>query len=163
MKAIILIGHGGIPKNYPSEKVSRLRMLEAQRQKNQTPITKEERILDNEIRYFPRTKENDLFHFGTLEIADHLRAQLDNIKLVVAYNEFCAPSIEDATTALIAEGYNDITFLSTMFTRGGVHSEHEIPEIIEYLKTKYPTAKLKYAWPFDGNLIAEFLFKQLKI
>lgn len=162
MKAVILIGHGGIPKDFSSAKVARLLSLEGIRQRNGTDITEEEISLDREIRDWPRTPENEPFHFGTLAIADALRKQMPEIQFFVAYNEFCSPSIETATKNLINDGFNQISFISTMFTRGGIHAEFEIPEIVANLKAEYPNIELKYLWPFDSDLIAKFLALQIK-
>ena len=43
-----------------------------------------------------------------------------------------------------------------MFTPGGIHSEREIPEIVEKLRLKYPQVQIKYPWPFDLNQVADF-------
>lgn len=161
MKAVVLIGHGGVPKDFPSEKASRLRMLEAQRQRANTSISDEEAALDHEIRSWPRSKENDPFHFGVLSIARHLQEKIGNTKLVTAYNEFCGPSIEAATDQLVHEGYDHVVFLTTMFTPGGIHSEFEIPAIVYSLKKKYPTVQFEYPWPFNMDQIATFLSAQL--
>ena len=161
MKAVVLIGHGGVPKDFPSEKVSRLRMLEAQRQRNNTEMSDEEAKIDHEIRSWPRTKENDPFHFGVLSIAKHLQEKIGDTKLMVAYNEFCGPSIEEATEQLVNEGYKHVVFLTTMFTPGGVHSEFEIPVIVDTLKKQYPTVQFEYPWPFNMDQVATFLSAQL--
>lgn len=158
-KAIVLIGHGGVPKDFSPEKTGRLKALEAQRQRQQTPVTSEEKTLDHEIRTWPRTPENDPFCFGTRAIAQKLEPKLQNTKLVIAYNEFCGPSIEEAVGNLVSEGFEQITLLSTMFTPGGIHSEFEIPEIIRELKLKYPQVEISYPWPFDLESIAEFLYQ----
>lgn len=161
MKAVVLIGHGGVPKDFPSLKVGRLRTLEAQRQINNAVISDEEARLDHEIRTWPRSKENDPFHFGILSIAKHLQEKIGGTKLVIAYNEFCGPSIEEATYQLVLEGYNHVVFLTTMFTPGGVHSEFEIPVIVDSLKKQYPTVQFEYPWPFNMDQVATFLSAQL--
>ena|SRR3989338_9194699 len=160
-QAVILIGHGGVPEDFPAEKVGRLRMLEAQRQRLKTPITPEEQALDHEIRNWPRTPKNDPFCFGIQAIAQKLAQKIPDKKLVIAYNEFCGPSIEQATENLVLEGFTHITLLTTMFTPGGVHSEFEIPEITQTLRLKYPLVQINYPWPFDLNQVAGFLVEQL--
>ncbi|MES2503600.1 MAG: CbiX/SirB N-terminal domain-containing protein [Myxococcota bacterium] len=160
-KSVVLIGHGGIPKDFPNEKVSRLKILESQRQRAKTPMTEEESTLDHEIRTWPRTRENDPFCFGVQAIAKHLAPKLMPTKLVLAYNEFCGPSIDEAVDQLVNEGFQHITLLTTMFTPGGVHSEVEIPEIAEALQAKYSHVQIEYPWPFDLNHVAEFLAAQL--
>lgn len=160
-KAVILIGHGGVPKDFPSEKVGRLRMLEAQRQRAGTLISAEEQALDSEMRTWPRTPENDPFYFGIRAIAARLEPKLANVRLVTAYHEFCAPSIEQAVEMLVVEGFDNIKLLTTMFTPGGVHSEFEIPEIVNQLQRKYPEVNVEYPWPFNLDHVADFLTSQL--
>ena len=134
-KAVVLIGHGGVPKDFPPQKIG----------------------LDAEIRAWPRTPQNDPFCFGLRAIAAQLEPKLPGIKLVTAYNEFCAPSIEQAVDALVLEGFEQIQLLTTMFTPGGVHSELEIPEIVKTLQTRHPSVQISYPWPFDLDHVANFL------
>ncbi|MDR4473335.1 MAG: hypothetical protein MRJ92_12065 [Nitrospira sp.] len=44
---------------------------------------------------------------------------------------------------MIKQGATDITVTTTMFTPGGSHSEVEIPEILEQLRTQYPNVALR--------------------
>ena len=44
-----------------------------------------------------------------------------------------------------------------MITRGGSHSESEIPEEVDKLRLKHPTIDVQYAWPFCMNSFAKFL------
>lgn len=139
-KAVVLIGHGGVPKDFPRDKIGRPEF-------------------EDEIRNWPRTPQNDPFCFGMKAIAAKLEPKFQNAKLVLAYNEFCGPSIEQAVKDLVAENFQDIKLLTTMFTPGGVHSEVEIPEIIEALRIQYPSVKFSYPWPFDLDQVANFLYQ----
>ena len=49
-----------------------------------------------------------------------------------------------------------------MITRGGSHSEREIPEDLEVLKKKYQDTDIQYAWPFDMDAFALFLSDHVK-
>ena len=160
MKAIVLIGHGGVPKDFSREKVRKLIALESERQRSGGEMTQEEKLLDEEIRNWPRSKENDPYQHGMEQIAEALQNKIGEITLRVAYNEFCGPSIEEASQKLIAEGYEHLVFVSTMFTPGGVHSEFEIPEIIDELEKQHPKIKFEYKWPYDLELISGFLAAQ---
>jgi sirohydrochlorin cobaltochelatase len=62
----------------------------------------------------------------------------------------------------VKQGATSITMLTTMFTPGGSHSEVEIPEILDHLRPKYPIVELRYAWPFNLQLIAKTLSEQLR-
>ncbi len=87
---------------------------------------------------------------------------LGEVLFAVAYNEFCAPTLEESVEELIKKGATHITVTTTMFTPGGSHSEVEIPEILEQLRKQYPDIVLRYAWPFDMKLIAAMLATQVK-
>ena len=161
-RGVILVGHGGIPKDCPQELVTRLKRLEAQRRAAKMPPTPDEIELDTKIRRWPRTAETEPYQAGLETVAARLRAQLDGALFAVAYNEFCAPTLEESVEELIKRGATEITVTTTMFTPGGSHSEIEIPEILEQLRKQYPTVVLRYAWPFDLDLVANTLAEQVK-
>jgi len=161
VRGVILVGHGGIPKGCPQELVTKLKRLEAQRRAAGAPMSEEERELDIRIRRWPRTPETDPYQSGLEAVAAQLRAKLREVLFVVAYNEFCAPTLEDSVKELIKKGATHITVTTTMFTPGGSHSEVEIPEILEQLRKEYPDIVLRYAWPFDLLMVAKLLQEQV--
>jgi sirohydrochlorin cobaltochelatase len=134
-----------------------LKALEAQRAARTGEPTEEEAELDRRIRRWPRTPVTDPYKAGFECLASGLQSILTEERLVVAYNEFCAPSLEEAVEQLAGEGTTIITVLTSMLTPGGVHSEVEIPSILDRLRCRYPTLELRYAWPFDVNRIARML------
>ena len=161
VRGVILVGHGGIPKDCPQELVTRLKRLEAQRRAAKLPRSPEEIELDGKIRSWPRTAETEPYKAGLEAVAARLRTQLGGVLFAVAYNEFCAPTLEESVESLIQQGATHITVTTTMFTPGGSHSEIEIPEILDHLKPKHPGIALRYAWPFDLNLVANTLAEQI--
>ena len=161
VRGVILVGHGGIPKGCPQELVTKLKRLEAQRRAAKMPPSPEEIELDGKIRRWPRTPETDPYQSGLEAVAAQLRANLGEVLFAVAYNEFCAPTLEDSVKELIKKGATHITVTTTMFTPGGSHSEVEIPGILEQLRKQHPDIVLRYAWPFDMNLIAAMLATQV--
>lgn len=161
-RGVVLVGHGGIPKDCPQELVTKLKRLEAQRRAAKLPPTPEETELDARIRRWPRTAETDPYRSGLEAVAAALRPQLEGVLFAVAYNEFCAPTLEESVEDLIRQGATQITVTTTMFTPGGSHSEIEIPEILEHLRPQYPGVELRYAWPFDLQLVAKTLAEQIK-
>lgn len=161
-RGVILVGHGGIPKGCPQEMVTKLKRLEAQRRASNQPPSQEEQELDTKIRQWPRTPETDPYQAGLETIAARLQALLDSALFAVAYNEFCAPTLEESVEALIKQGATHITVTTTMFTPGGSHSEIEIPEILDQLRPQYPGVELRYAWPFDLQLVANTLAEQIR-
>ena len=162
VRGIILVGHGGIPKGCPQELITKLKRLEAQRRAAGTLMSAEEHELDTRIRRWPRTSETDPYQSGLEAVAAELRANLGNVLFAVAYNEFCAPTLEESVEELIKKGATHITVTTTMFTPGGSHSEVEIPEILGHLRPQHPEVELRYAWPFDLTLVANTLTEQIK-
>lgn len=159
--AVVLVGHGGLPKDCPRELVQKFKKLESQRRASGQPPSQEEVELDRQIREWPRTPETDPYQAGLLALAGKLAPLLKGVRLVVAYNEFCAPDVPRAVEKLIAEGVGTITVVPTMMTPGGSHSEVEIPAIIAALRTRHPKIHLNYAWPFDLEKLAEMLVSHL--
>lgn len=161
-KGVILVGHGGIPKGFPGDEVSKLKRLEAQRRAAGKPMSEEEYELDQKIRLWPRTPEIDPYQAGLERLATHLKPLTGGGHFSIAYNEFCTPTMEEAIEKQIADGAKDITVVSTMFTPGGSHSEYEIPEEMAELRKKHPGITLTYAWPFDLGKVAEMLAAHIK-
>ena len=160
-RGVILVGHGGIPKGCPQDIVTKLKRLEAQRRAAKQPPSAEEIELDTKIRQWPRTPETDPYQTGLEAVAAQLKANLGDVLFAVAYNEFCAPTLEESVAQLVQKGATHVTVTTTMFTPGGSHSEVEIPEILDHLRPQYPGVDLRYAWPFDLNLVANTLAEQI--
>lgn len=161
-RGVILVGHGGIPKGCPQELVTKLKRLEAARRAEKLPLSAEEVELDRKIRRWPRTPETDPYQAGLEAVAARLKSDLNGVLFAVAYNEFCAPTLEESVEDLIRQGATQITVVTTMFTPGGSHSEIEIPEILDHLRPQHPGVELRYAWPFDLNLVAGTLAEQVR-
>ena len=49
-----------------------------------------------------------------------------------------------------------------MMTRGGGHSERDIPRDIARFRERYPEAQVEYLWPLDPRDVARFLAEQLQ-
>lgn len=158
----MLIGHGGAARDTPRPLIAELKRLESERQsRGGLAMSPREAELDRQVREWPRTPDNDAYKLGIEEIARALAPKLGGRRLVAAYNEFCAPSVEDAIESLAAEGFSRISLISTMYTRGGVHAECEIPGIVAQARGKHPGVVIEYAWPFDADYLADFLVGQL--
>lgn len=167
-RAVILVGHGGVPSDCPRELVARLKLLEGRRRgagrgggaggpAEVAAPSEEERSLDARIRGWPRTAETDPYREGLLALAAALRPMLGGAALHVAYNEFCAPTIEEAVEEAVLGGAEAITLVPSMLTPGGVHSEVEIPEAVAHLRARFPKVSIEYAWPFDMQAVARML------
>jgi sirohydrochlorin cobaltochelatase len=161
-RAVVLVGHGGIPRGCPQELVTKLKQLEAQRRAEKRPPSTEEIELGARIRRWPRTPQTDPYQSGLEAVAEALKPHLDGALFAVAYNEFCAPTLVESVEELIKKGATDITVITTMFTPGGSHSEVEIPEILEQMRPLHPNVELRYAWPFDLSVVATTLAEQIR-
>jgi sirohydrochlorin cobaltochelatase len=159
--AVILVGHGGVPRDFPREQVRRLKALEAQRRASGAEPSEEEIALDRKIRTWPRTAANDPYRAGLQSVAVALQKALGEVPLIVAYNEFCAPDVEEAVESLVARSVERITVLSSMLTPGGVHSEIEIPETLGKLRARHPGVDIRYAWPLDLEMVADLLARHV--
>jgi len=157
-EAIILVGHGGVPSDFPKGEVSELKQLEGARMRSGGgPMSEREAELDAKIRSWPRTPATEPYHFGLHAVADALRARLPGRRVETAFNEFDGPAVEDCIESLVGEGVNDITLLTTMFTPGGSHSECEIPALVMEARTAHPGVAIRYVWPYDLAQAADFL------
>ena len=72
-RAVVLVGHGGVPRDYPRERLMRLRALETRRRGSGSPPSQEEAALEHELRHWPRTPANDPYQAGLKSLAAHLR------------------------------------------------------------------------------------------
>jgi len=157
-RAVVLVGHGAVPADCPRELVAELKRLESARERRGEPeMSDREAELDRRIRTWPRTPETDPYRAGLEAICERLQRLMPDRKVVAAYNEFCAPSVEAAVEALASQGVKSILLVTTMFTRGGSHSERDLPQVTERLRQRFPTVRIDFAWPFDLDLVAEFL------
>ena len=131
--------------------------------KSGSPISREEIELDSTIRNWDRTKETDPYKYGLESLAAVMEKYSEDYRIKTAYNEFCYPTIEEAVGDLVGDGLLKITIVTIMITRGGSHSELEIPEEIEALRSKYKDVDIQYAWPFDIDAFALFLSNHVKL
>jgi sirohydrochlorin cobaltochelatase len=159
---VILVGHGGIPTDCPRDLVMKLKRLEGERRAKGHPPLPEEIDLDRRIRRWPRTAQSDPYQTGLQNLAAALQPLLGGALFSVAYNEYCAPTLEEAVEDLARRGARDIAVLTTMFTPGGAHSEIEIPETLDRLRRVHQDIVLRYAWPFDLNLVASMLARHVE-
>jgi sirohydrochlorin cobaltochelatase len=160
-KGIILVGHGGIPKDYPGDLVTKLKRLEAQRRAAGMPMSAEELELDTKIRTWPRTPETDPYQAGLEALATQMKLLINGSLFAMAYNEFCEPTLTQAVEHLIQQGAESITIVSTMFTPGGSHSEYEVPAELAKLRQKHPMVTLNYAWPYDLSHVSKMLMEHI--
>ena len=113
------------------------------------------------MRRWTRTPENDPYFYASNELAEHLSHRAE-CPVVVGFNEFCSPSLDDAFDEVARGNPEKIIIITPMMTRGGEHSEKDIPEAIERAKEKYSKILFEYIWPFDLMEVASFLETQIR-
>ncbi len=161
---IVLAMHGGPPNDFPKREMAEFFGLRAQLQKTDgvgTESLKQRHAeLDSKIRKWPRTVSNDPFQVGSQQLAGHLN-RLTGYEVVVGYDEFCAPSLDDALDQAIAQSPEKVIVVTPMMTPGGKHSEVDIPEAIQRAKGRHPGIPIHYVWPFNLSEVATFLSTQV--
>jgi sirohydrochlorin cobaltochelatase len=160
---IVLAMHGAPPNDVSQRKVIELvglhQALEHAPAFVRAILEKRQHGLDARIRAWPRTAQNDPFWAGSQKLAEHLQ-QTTGWEVIVGFNEFCAPTLDDALDQAAAQADNVIV-VTPMMTRGGEHSEVEIPDSVKRAQERHPTVAFKYAWPLDVSAIAQFLAEQI--
>lgn len=170
---IILVGHGVPANDYPGDRLREFFRLsvehhdhigheqhEREQGHEQDAGASRYEELEREIRNWPRTPENDPYKYAVEQLADRLSAQTGR-SVRVAFNEFCAPTIIEVIDAAVRNGASEVIVLTTMMTPGSGHSEVDIPQCIDAAQNEYPNVKLVYAWPYDEDLLANTLARQI--
>jgi sirohydrochlorin cobaltochelatase len=108
------------------------------------------------MRVWPRSARNDPYYAGSQDLAQHLR-QSTGLPVLVGFNEFCAPSLDEALDQAAAAQPGRIVVVTPMMTRGGEHVEREIPASVGRAQSRHPGVRVEYLWPFDVSQVADFL------
>ena len=158
---IVLAMHGVPPKDFPKQEMVELFGLHARLDHpgggpEHEALHARHQELEEKMRTWPRTPENDPYHAASHDLAHHLREET-GLQVYVGFNEFCGPSIEEAIDLAVDAGVDKVIVLTTMMTTGGDHSELDIPAAIERAKAKHFRVEMVYAWPFELTDVARFL------
>jgi sirohydrochlorin cobaltochelatase len=164
MKTIIVLAmHGAPPLDFPADKSRDFFALHSHPdhshgRHSRMPDRFQE--LDKEMRNWPRNKENDPFWAGANDLRDELE-RASGIEVIIGFNEFCAPSLDEAFDAAASGSPSKMVVLTTMMTRGGEHSERDILQAVERAKARYTGLEITYVWPFSVSHVAEFLVREM--
>ncbi len=159
---LILVGHGSPPRSYPHERVAEYIGLEKRVRAGDPTALERFRELDEELRSYPRTPENDPYWYNLTRLAEAVKKASRFLDVIPAFNEFCRPSLEEAVEEAAKRRPEAIVVVPTMIVRGGEHSEEEIPEKLKEIMERHPGLKIIYAWPYDVEDQVELFVKQAR-
>ena len=164
MKTVIVLAmHGSPPRDFPRRELAEFFQLHAQAEaspRQQQPLSGRYALLDKKMREWPRNAHNDPFFAASEELAERL-SEATGCQVLAGYNEFCAPSLEQAVQSAVDSEADRVIIATPMMTRGGKHSEKDIPAMVNNFSLSYPEVKFVYAWPFDSARIARFLAEHI--
>jgi sirohydrochlorin cobaltochelatase len=161
---IVLAMHGIVPTDFPESERNEFFSVRAQLARAAEPDRPElERRLEKihtKMRRWPRTPRNDPYFAGSQELAGHL-GRVTGRKVIFGFYEFCAPSLDEALDQAVGESNGKVLVVTPMMTRGGSHSELDIPAVIKKAKERHPEAPIEYVWPFEMADVARFLSREI--
>ncbi len=161
---VVLAMHGAPPLDFPKEEMVEYFGLHARLEHARGPDygSLHERFLhlEREMRRWPRNADNDPFWAGSQDLAEALRKAC-GWTVVVGFNEFCGPSIDDALDLAAGLAAERILVVTPMMTRGGQHAERDIPEAVDRARARHAGEVFEYVWPFAVSDIAAFLAVQV--
>jgi sirohydrochlorin ferrochelatase len=162
---IVLAMHGSPPSDFPKQETMELFNLHARLghsgSSDADPLAVRYVQLEEKMRNWPRTVENDPFHNASFRLAHELE-QKAGCAVFVGFNEFCAPNIDQALEQAAQTKPDKILVVTPMMTRGGEHAEVDIPQAIQRAQAQFPEVVIKYVWPFEPWEVAEFLASQIQ-
>lgn len=156
--AVVIAAHGAPATDYPPMRVGLLMMLEfADKMTERIGFLRRWRErLDAEVRAWQRTPDNDPYKLAVDDLAARLSARL-GCPVIGAYNEFCAPTIEEAIDQVVADGARTVVVVPTMLLGGNKHTESEIHQAILQARQRHPTVTIHYTWRFDPKVLVSVL------
>jgi sirohydrochlorin cobaltochelatase len=161
---IVLAMHGAPPNDFPANETAELFTLRFRLEhapKGSRPeLEARAAQLEIKMRNWPRNTTNDPFYTGSLELAENLRLATSR-EVILGFNEFCAPSLEHALAEAADLNPERVVVITPMMTRGGEHSEVDIPTAVRQAQERHPEISFVYIWPFDSSLVAGFLADQI--
>jgi sirohydrochlorin cobaltochelatase len=161
---IVLVMHGSPPRDFPRQESGEFFGL-AQRLRQtsgpeRTALERRHAELDAKMRAWPRTAENDPFHAASKQMAEQV-GQVTGARVIVGFGEFCAPTMDEALDQAAELAPERVVVITPMMTRGGEHSEVEIPAAVRRAEGRHPGVHFAYVWPFELPEVARFLATQI--
>jgi sirohydrochlorin cobaltochelatase len=161
---IVLAMHGAPPRDFPRRERGEFFALHSRwHHAGDAPVESSDQRyheLEQQMRQWPRTPENDPFHAASMEMAIALSHESGH-PVIVGFNEFCAPDIDEALDEAVHAGATRVIVVTPMMTRGGEHAEEELPSLVDAARSRHADVTFEYAWPFTMDDIARFLAAQI--
>lgn len=151
---VLLVAHGSPPKDIPREMLDRLRRLRVLGREEE-----ELRRLEEAIRKWPRSRENDPYWWSTEMMARKLSKRL-GLDVHTAYLEFCSPTVGEKLEELLRK-HGLVVVVPTMVVEGGRHVETDIRKEIESALARAGRGRVVYAFPFRMEDFVELLARQV--
>ncbi len=161
---VVLAMHGVPPADFPRRELDEFFALHARVERAavaEGPGYERYAELETKLRCWPRTEQNDPYQAASFELGRAL-SNAAGCEVVVGFNEFCAPSLDEALDRAVASGASSVLVVTPMMTGGGEHSERDIPAAVSRAQERYPGRSIVYAWPFPVASVAAFLAGQVR-
>lgn len=166
MKTVVVLAmHGAPPNDFPraesAEFFSLYSRLNHASGPDRAAMERRYAELEAKMRAWPRTEQNDPYWAAAQALAAEM-GPAAQATVVVGFNEFCNPTLDDALDKAMTASPDRVVVVTPMMTRGGGHSEIDIPQAVGRAKERHPGVPIVYAWPFPVSSIAEFLATQIQ-
>lgn len=166
MKSVIVLAmHGSPPRDFPRAELAEFMTLHARLEAaavSHSP-TLESRYeeMEQKMRQWPRSQQNDSFFASSQEIAAELE-HASGYEVILGFNEFCSPDLGEALERAVSSDAGRVFVVTPMMTRGGEHSEKDIAQTVKRAQEKHAGVRFVYAWPFETAEVAGFLATHVK-
>ncbi len=160
---IVLAMHGVPPADFPRPELTEFMRLHTMLEHGSVGddhLQMRRDVLEVKLRSWRRTAANDPYWAASSELARELK-KVTGHRVVVGFNEFCAPSLDCALDAAATGRAARVVVVTPMMTQGGEHSEKDIPGSVERARARHPKVEFVYAWPFPSTAAARFLAEQV--
>jgi sirohydrochlorin cobaltochelatase len=164
-KTIVLAMQGAPPTDFPKREMDEFLALRARLERASPaagPGYARYTELEKKLRDWPRTEDNDPYQAASLALAREL-AKAMGCEVLVGFDEFCAPSLDEALDYAAASGTETVLVVPATVTPGGEHSERRVPAAVSRARERYPGKRITYAWPLPVADVAAFLAAQLAL
>lgn len=158
---IVLAMHGAPPNDFPRDEMREYFGLRSRLgHGGDGELRRRHDELERKMREWPRNAQNDPYHAASQDLAAQLTSATGH-QATAGFNEFCGPTLDEALDLAAGGGADTVVVVTPMMTRGGEHSEKEIPAAVDDARKRHADVRFVYVWPFDSADVAGFLASQV--